>query len=106
MAEPSWPETVELSEFLPEVQTAQVKLRIPVPVVVLAAELLRGIPRRVGVRNASELIGALLVQAMKDRASLGDLVGNYRETQVHRVLETDATEGARAIPARSDVELS
>lgn len=106
MAEPSWPESVELSAYLTDAQTAQVKLRVPVPVVVLAAQLMHSVPRRVGVRNASELVAALLVKALDDTEALGKMVGDYRETRTHGVLETAEVEGPFELPARAEVELS
>jgi hypothetical protein len=37
---------------------------------------------------------------------LADIVGDYRETPTHAVLETDETEGMFDLPSRADVELS
>lgn len=107
MAEPSWPAQVELSAYLTDIDAVQQKFRIAPPLVVLAADLLQRVPRRVAVRNASELVAALLVQASQQEAeALGDILTAYRETQAHQVLDTDFTEGLHALPARADLELT
>src|SRR5262245_25940499 len=105
MAEPSWPNEVELSAYLPDVSTAKVGLRLAAPVVLLAADLLRRVPRRVGVRNASELVAALLVHAAQESDSLGEMIGDYRETRVHQVLAGDQIEGVHQLDPRPDLEL-
>jgi hypothetical protein len=106
MAEPSWPDSVELGAFLTDLEAVQQKFRIPAPVVVLTADLLKQVPRRTGVRNASELVAALLVRASQKAETLGEVIGDYRETRAHRVLDTDAEEGVFELPARSTLELS
>jgi len=107
MAEPSWPAQVELSDYVTDIDAVQQKFRIAPPLVVLAADLLKRVPRRVAVRNASELVAALLVQASQQEASvLEDIVATYRETQAHHVLNTEATEGRYDLPARADLELT
>ncbi|CAN5731879.1 hypothetical protein BH18ACT13_BH18ACT13_02060 [soil metagenome] len=105
MAEPSWPVSVDLSSYLTDVQTAQVKLRVPAPVLILIADLIQRAPRRVGLRNASELVAALLVKALADDTDIGELVGDYRDTLTHAILETGDVEGAFLLPAREDVKL-
>lgn len=105
MTDPSWPSQIDLASYVSDVKTDQLKLRVPVPIIVLAAELLEGIPRRVGVKGASELVAALLVRAMNDAAMLDEFVGDYRETRVHAVLRTNETEGLHEVPARADIEL-
>lgn len=103
----SWPSDVDLTEFVADVDTAQLKLRVPVPVVVLAADLLQRVPRRVGVKNASELVAALLARASQDTdEELGEVVGDYRETRVYSILDPEAESGTFAIPPRSEIELS
>lgn len=105
MTEPSWPASVDLASYLPDVQTAQVKLRLAAPVVLLAADLGRQVPRRVGLRNASELVAALLVRAARHPETLGDMIGDYRETQAHAVLNVERTEGMYELPPRPALEL-
>ena len=106
MAEPSWPASVELSSYLTDVQTHQLKLRVPVPIVVLTAELIRDVPRRVGLRNASELVAALLVRASEEGHLLADAIEGYRETQAYEVLSTDQIQGSFEIPTRSSLDLT
>lgn len=107
MAETSWPEQIELSDYLTDIDAVQQKFRIAPPIVVLAADLLKRVPRRVAVRNASELVAALLVQASHQGAdALGDAVTTFRETQAHDVLATESTEGVFALPARADLDLT
>lgn len=108
MAESPWPGKVELSDYLVDLENVQMKVRVPAPVVVLAADLMQRVPRRVGVKNAGELLAALMVRALRedDDASLGEAVGDYRDTQVHAVLNTDKTKGQLALPARADVDLT
>ena len=106
MAEPSWPNEVPLTAFLSDLDAVQQKFRLPPPVVVLASDLLKQVSRRVAVRNASELVGALLVRAAHDVETLGDVIGDYRETHAHEVLQTDKTEGVFPIPARAELNLS
>ncbi len=106
MAEPSWPKKIELSAYVADLEAVQQKFRMPAPVVVLAADLLKRVPRRIGVRNASELVAALLVQASREPDALGDAVGDYRETRAHEILDTADTAGAFDLPPRSGLELS
>lgn len=103
MAE-SWPTAVELSDYVSDAESAQLKVRVPAPVVLLVADLLTRIPRRVGVRGPGELLAALIVQALDDPHGLPDAVGDYRETRVHAVLQSDATEGAVPLPARPPLQ--
>ena len=105
MAEPLWPRAVELSDFLVDMDAVQQKFRIAPPVVVLASELLKTTPRRIAVRNASELVAALLVRASHDPSALGAIVGDYRETQAHQILDTRKTEGLFTMPTRPNVDL-
>jgi|SRR5919205_685363 hypothetical protein len=106
MAESPWPADVELSDYLVDLDSVQLKVRVPPPVVVLVAALMRRVPRRVGVKTPGELIAALMVRALADDdASLGEAVGDYRETRAHVVLNTDQTEGEFVLPPRSDLEL-
>lgn len=106
MAEPSWPDSVELGAFLTDLAAVQQKFRMPAPVVVLTADLLRQVSRRVAVRNASELVAALLVRASQEAEKLGDVIGDYRETRAHQVLDTENEEGEFELPSRSTLELS
>jgi len=107
MAESPWPAQVELSDYLTDIDAVQQKLRIAPPLVVLAGDLLKRVPRRVAVRNASELVSALLVHASQRKPDeLGEMVIAYRESQAHQVLDTNATEGPYALPARTDLELT
>jgi hypothetical protein len=106
MPEPSWPNQVDLAAYVVDVQTGQVKLRMPAPVVVLASDLLKGVSRRVATRNASELVAALLVRSARDRDALPEIIGDYRETLTHEILATAATEGFVELPARREVELT
>lgn len=105
MAESSWPETVELSAYVADVDTVQLKVRVPAPVVVLVADLLSRLPRRVGVRSAGELIAATLVASMHDLAELGEAIGDYRETRAGDVLPTEESEGEFSLPSRAELGL-
>ncbi|HEY5058022.1 MAG TPA: hypothetical protein VII51_03300 [Gaiellaceae bacterium] len=107
MAEPSWPSHVDLSAYLNDLDAVQQKFRLPPPVVVLTADLLKKVPRRLSVRNASELVAALLVGAAEQSAdALGEMVADYRDTQAHEILGSAATTGPFEIPLRADLELS
>jgi hypothetical protein len=102
----SWPSEVEATAYVAGLDTAQLKLRVPAPIVVLTADLLLRTPRRVGVRNASELVAALLVRASRSTDDdLADLVGDYRETRAYSILDPTAEVGMIVLPPRSDVEL-
>jgi hypothetical protein len=106
MAESEWPDNVELSAFLADLDVVQFKLRVPPPIVVLVDDLLRQVPRRVGVKNASELIAALLLKARAcGSETLGEAVGDYRECRVHDGLPTDETTGTYSMPARPNLDL-
>lgn len=106
MAEPSWPAEVELADFLSDLENVQLKVRVPPPIVVLAADLMGRVPRRVGVRSPGELVAALLVRAQTEPpTALGEALGDYRETHVHAVLDTAETEGPLALPPRADLGL-
>jgi hypothetical protein len=105
-----WPSEVEARAYVADVENVQLKLRVPAPVVVLTAELLKQLPRRAGVRNASELIAALLVRAREDTEALADVIGDYRETRVHSILDPNVLDplvesATIVLPPRSDVEL-
>jgi hypothetical protein len=106
MTEPSWPQQVELSAYLSDLEAVQQKFRMPPPVIVLVADLLKRVPRRVGVRSASELVAALLVRASLEPDSLGDAIGDYREAKTHDVLPTDEVAGLFDLLARSGLELN
>jgi hypothetical protein len=104
MTDSLWPETVELSDFLSDLDPVQLKVRVPAPAVVLLADLMARIPRRVSIRNTGELVAALLVHAATRQPNdLGKIVGDYRETQAHQVLPTDATAGEWDMPPRADL---
>jgi hypothetical protein len=103
----SWPEEIEASAHVADVDTWSVKFVLPVPTVVLAGRLLERIPRRVGVKNGHELVAALLVRAAQETdEGLGEIVGDYRDTRVYTILDPTAKAGAIVIPPRAEVELT
>jgi hypothetical protein len=106
MAEPSWPEQVDLSAYVSDLDAVQLKIRVPAPVIVLLADLKGGVSRRVGLKSSGELLAAVLVHAAANRAALADLVGDYRETQVHQLVVTDETDGMFDLARRADLDLT
>jgi hypothetical protein len=101
MAEPSWPIHVELDAYVTDVQTAQVKFRVPVPIVLVTAQVMRDVPRRVGLASASELIAALIMRASDEEHLMADMIGDYREKLVYEVLSIDdRIQGPFTLPER------
>ena len=109
MAEPEWPENVELSDFLTDLENVQLKVRVPPPIIVLLKTLIKNVKashRRQGAPSPGELVAALLVKGLREGNALGDVVGDYRETKVHEVLQdARVEEGAYPLPARSELDL-
>jgi hypothetical protein len=106
MAETPWPAAVELAAHVSDIEAVQQKFRLPPPVIVLAADLYKRVPRRLAVRNASELVAALLVRAAQYSATeLGEIVGDYRDTRAYTVLDPNAEAGTFPLPPRSEIDL-
>jgi hypothetical protein len=106
MAEPPWPASVDLSAFVSEIEAVQQKFRLPPPVIVLTSNLYQLVPRRIAARNASELVAALLVKAAQYSATeLGEIIGDYRDTRSHTVLDPEAEAGTFVMPPRSEIHL-
>jgi hypothetical protein len=106
MPESPWPAEVDLAAYVADIEAVQQKFRLPPPVIVLAADLLQRVPRRAAVRNASELVAALLVRAAhQGSVELAESIGDYRETRVYSILAPDAEAGMYQLPPRAEIDL-
>ena len=108
MAEVPWPSRVDLAAYIEDVDAVQQKFRLPPPVILLVADLLQRVPRRAAVRNASELVAALLVRASKvDEDELAETIGDYRDTRVSSIITDPRAEAGKpfVMPPRSEIDL-
>ena len=109
MAEAPWPQHVELSAYLAHLDTVQLKVLLQAPVVVLVADLLdsaRANGPRLGSVTPGEIVGAALLASMPPGPAQAKAVGDYRETEVHKVLsQATRTSGRFALPVRDTLGL-
>jgi hypothetical protein len=109
MPEAPWPQDVELSAHLAHLDTVQMKVLLPAPVVVLLSDLLQSARiygPRLGTITPGEVAGAALLAAMPPGTALAKAVGDYRETRAHEVLtQATTTSGLFTLPGRDTLGL-
>jgi hypothetical protein len=99
-----WPEHVELSAHLRSLEKAQMKPRVPPPIIVRVDQLVRLLMERVralGDVSRDELIAALIHTTEPQTDDLLRRVLAYREADVHHtLLDTKKTRGIYTMPPR------
>lgn len=109
MPEAPWPANVELSAYLAHLDTVQLKVLVPAPVMVLLADLLasaRDNGPRLGNVGPGEIVGTALLAALPMLATQAQAVGDYRETHAHEILiQATSTSGLFSLPTRDALGL-
>ena len=97
-----WPSEVELSDYVRDLATYQMRCLVPPPVAVRVDQLVADLMRRVrdlGDVSHGELVAALIQTAAPD--DLDAKVLAYRNARVHEaLLDASATTGLHPIPAK------